>query len=140
MFGLGIGAKVSVGLAVLMALGGYGFYLYYEHTQERMQEQAAEIALVRMANENLADTVAKKDEALSRQIENLNRLNREVATIRKEAGDMAELLSRHDLRYLAAKKPGLIERRVNSGTKDVFNQLKALSDPETYEVKKDEDQ
>jgi hypothetical protein len=55
---------------------------------------------------------------------------------------------KHDLSRLAARKPGLIERRINSGTIRVFNKLERASsfghisdagDPITSEAASDHD-
>ena len=45
-------------------------------------------------------------------------------------GAKAELqkkLADHDINYLAVQKPGLIERIVNKGTKDVLNDIENIT-------------
>lgn len=132
MFSFGIGGKVALGAAVIIAVMGGGFYLYFNHAQEKIEEQAGEIANLKSANDSLVESIARRERELAIQARNLAELNNRLVTIRRESTQMAELLARHDLKYLATQKPGLIENRVNRGTKDVFNQLKELSDPESY--------
>lgn len=137
MFSFGIGSKVALGAGVVILAMSGAFYLYFNHAQEKMNEQAAQIELLQNANETLQGTIIRQREETRRQAENLNNLNDRLNRIRRESNDMAELLARHDLKYLATKRPGLIENRVNRGTQDVFNQLKELSDPDSYEVKRE---
>lgn len=132
MIAFGLGAKVAAGLSVLMIAAGAGFYFYYNHTQARLTALAEQISSYRDANEALQRTITRREEELARQIRSLDQLGREVNQIRKEAGELAELLARHDLKYLASQRPGLIENRVNAGTKQVFQELRDISDPERY--------
>lgn len=139
MFGFGLTGKVALGAGVVILAMSGAFYLYFNHAQEKMQEQEAALAVLRNANSTLQQTVSRQQEEMRKQAENLQNLNNRLNRIRRESSEMAELLSRHDLKYLASKRPGLIENRVNRGTQDVFDQLKELSDPESYEVKKEEE-
>ena len=41
----------------------------------------------------------------------------------KEMNRYLDIFKRHDLTKLAAAKPGLIETRINKGTKDVFESI-----------------
>lgn len=132
MFAFGIGSKVALGAgAVILAMSG-AFYLYFNHAQEKMEEQAKSIATLEAANASMVESIARRERELAIQAQNLAAMNNRLNTIRRESTQMAELLSRHDLKYLATKKPGLIENRVNSGTAQVFDQLKKLSDPDSY--------
>ena len=45
------------------------------------------------------------------------------AEIEAEAQRYLAIFARHDLSRLAAAKPGLIETRINKGTKDVFRTI-----------------
>jgi hypothetical protein len=45
------------------------------------------------------------------------------AEIEAEMQRYLDIFKRHDLAKLAAAKPGLIETRVNKGTKDVFESI-----------------
>jgi len=140
MLSFGLTGKVAAGASVIiLAMGGL-FYLYYNHTQEKMQEQAAELSDLRNANSTLQNTIERQKEEAAQQAKSLNQLNDRLNKIRRESNDMAELLARHDLKYLASQRPGLIENRVNRGTQDIFDQLKELSDPDSYVVEPEEEE
>lgn len=57
----------------------------------------------------------------------INELSDQYAQSRSQVTALRQKLSRHDLNYLAAQKPGLIERRINSGTVDVGQTLENIS-------------
>ena len=43
--------------------------------------------------------------------------------IEKNLGGLEETLRKHDLRFLALKKPNLIEKRINDATRRVFDMI-----------------
>ena len=43
--------------------------------------------------------------------------------------ELRNKFARHDLNNLALMKPGLIERRVNAGSKKVFDELMSITSP-----------
>ena len=46
-----------------------------------------------------------------------------MTDIQKEMNRYIDIFKRHDLTKLASAKPGLIEPRINKGTKDVFDSI-----------------
>ena len=61
---------------------------------------------------------------LQDKIEEMNAFSVEA---NEEVRRLDELYSNHDLRALALAKPGLIERRINSGTRRIFRLLEAAT-------------
>jgi DNA repair exonuclease SbcCD ATPase subunit len=133
MFAFGLGAKVAAGMGVLMLAMGAGFYFYFNYTQERIEDLNSKVTQFEEANKALERTLQRREEELIRQARGLGELNREISQIRREANELTELLARHDLKRLASARPGLIERRVNDGTKEVFDQLREITDPDRYQ-------
>ena len=60
----------------------------------------------------------------------INNLAREYTSSRAKVNDLRRTLSKHDIGYLAQEKPGLIERIINKGTKELGADLERLSQPE----------
>ena len=58
-------------------------------------------------------------------------LNKELNTKLEAANDykntLIDKLRKHDLAKLSLKKPGLVERRINNGTKRLFDSLEELT-------------
>ena len=53
----------------------------------------------------------------------MNNLSSRNAEIEGEMNRYLDIFRRHNLNQLAAAKPGLIEKRVNDGTKKVFDSI-----------------
>jgi hypothetical protein len=75
-------------------------------------------------------------ESYEKQGESLNALINKNAQIEAEAARYMDIFKRHNLNKLAIAKPGLLETKVNRGTKDVFDtiendsrELDSLDDP-----------
>ena len=85
---------------------GFGAKNYYDTTQNK-------IAV-------LQDSNAKMNE-LS------NELQVELAAATKYKDELIEKLQKHDLTRLSLKKPGLIEKRINNGTKQLFESFESLT-------------
>jgi hypothetical protein len=57
------------------------------------------------------------------QTEGLLDIQRKNQQIEQEMNRYLDIFKRHNLSKLAAAKPGLIETRVNNGTKEVFDSI-----------------
>lgn len=114
------------GIIILFGLlGGLGFgaKYYYDSTQAKIEQLVAEKQILDQAVRTNEATIGRLREDAARQQE----LNTELqANLREaEAGldQIRSTLSDHDLTRLALRKPGLIEARINNGTKEVFDQI-----------------
>ena len=116
-------------LIVVGLLGGvvYGAYAYYQDTQQR-------IATLQTNNAKL-ETVAKTNEltitSMQKNQEKFATLNKDLQMKLNEAeeygDDLRKKLHKHDLTRLSIKKPGLIEKRINDGTKKLFKSIESLT-------------
>ena len=118
-------AKLYGIIIVLGLLGGLGFgaKYYYDSTQAKIEQLVAEKQILDQAVRTNEATIGRlREDAATQQ-----RLNDELqANLREaEAGldQIRATLSDHDLTRLALRKPGLIETRINNGTKEVFDQI-----------------
>ena len=106
---------------------GYGAYAYYQDTQQR-------IATLQQNNAKL-ETVAKTNEltinSLQESQEKFATLNKDLQMKLNEAeeygDDLRKKLHKHNLTRLSIKKPGLIEKRINDGTKKLFESIESLT-------------
>ena len=78
----------------------------------------------------LEGAVASQEEAIKSlqndftlQTNSLLELQSKNQEIQQEMSRYLDIFKRHNLSKLAAAKPGLIESRVNKGTKDVFDSI-----------------
>ena len=107
-------SKVLIGIILVLGLGSY--YLYNENitlkTNNKLLEGAVETqkeAIVSLQNDFALQTSSLLD---------LQGRNQEIQA---DMNRYLDIFKRHNLTKLAAAKPGLLEPRVNKGTKDVFD-------------------
>ena len=121
--------KIYILIAVVGLVGGvvYGGYYYYKDTQSRIQtltENNAKIMAAKAAQDNTINT-------LIADREKFDELNKELQTKLDKANDykntLIDKLRKHDLAKLSMKKPGLVEKRINNGTKKLFRSLESLT-------------
>ena len=109
-------SKILAGIAlVLLAICGF---LYQQNKTLNAINQAFE---VRDAEQKLAIESLQNDFKL--QTEGLIQLQSKNQEIEMEMNRYLDIFKRHNLAKLAAAKPGLIETRVNNGTKNVFESI-----------------
>ena len=121
--------KIYILVVVVGLVGGvvYGGYYYYKDTQSRIQTLTENNAKVMAAKEAQDNTI----NALIEDREKFDELNKELQTKLDKANDykntLIDKLRKHDLAKLSMKKPGLVEKRINNGTKKLFRSLESLT-------------
>jgi len=109
-------SKVLIGIIVVMSLATY--ILWNQNSKLYALNQAFEI---RNQEQRLAIESLQNDFTL--QTDSLLEIQSRNQEIQQEMSRYLDIFKRHDLTRLAAAKPGLIEPRVNKGTKDVFDSI-----------------
>ena len=121
--------KVYILIIVLGLVGGvvYGGYYYYKDTQARiaiLTENSAKL-------EQAASTQKQTIETLVADAEKYQELNKELNSKLNAAHDykntLIDKLRKHNLAKLSMKKPGLVEKKINRGTKKLFESFEKLS-------------
>ena len=123
--------KVYLFLIIMGVIGGvgYGGYMYYKDTQER-------IAILTDNNAKLEVAAQLQEETINTMIEDVQRnskLNKELQKelqIAEGYGDqLRATLQKHNLTHLANKKPGLIERKMQNATNRLWDDLADITNP-----------
>ena len=109
-------------LGVLGVLGLFTFFLWNENSKLAELNQAFEL---RDKEQKLALERVRNDFVL--QTSSLNNLQTQNKAIELEMSRYLDIFKRHNLTKLANAKPSLIEKRVNNGTKQVFDGIEADS-------------
>lgn len=112
--------QLLIGIILVLGLGGY--WLYNENVTLKANNLALEGAV---ATQEAAIKNMQTDFAL--QTTQLNDLQKKSQEAQKEMNRYLDIFKRHNLTKLAAAKPGLIEPRINNGTKDVFDSIEEIS-------------
>ena len=109
-------SKVLIGIIVVMSLATY--ILWNQNSKLYALNQAFEI---RNQEQRLAIESLQNDFTL--QTDSLLEIQSRNQKIQQEMSRYLDIFKRHDLTRLAAAKPGLIQPRINKGTKDVFDSI-----------------
>ena len=97
-------------------------FLYWQNSRLAQINQAFEL---RDKEQKAAIESLQNDFKL--QTEGLLELQSKTQQYEAEMQRYLDVFKRHDLSKLASAKPGLIEPRVNKGTKDVFESIEEIS-------------
>lgn len=112
--------QLLVGIIIVLSLGSY--YLYNQNQVLTANNVALETAV---ATQEEAISTMKNDFAL--QTKALGDLQAKSQATQLEMNRYLDIFKRHNLTKLAAAKPGMLEPRINSGTKNVFESIEAIS-------------
>ena len=106
---------------------GFGAKYYYDTTQNKiavLQDSNAKLELVAETNQA---TINKLQEDNAKINKLSKELQMDLAEATKYKDELIEKLQKHDLTRLSLKKPGLIEKRINNGTKELFESFESLT-------------
>ena len=121
--------KIYMLLLVLGLIGGvgYGAYYYYKDTQARiaiLTENSAKLEQATNTQKQTIDTLVE-DAAKYRELN--KELNTKLEAANEYKNTLIDKLRKHDLAKLSLQKPGMVEKRINNGTKRLFESLEKLT-------------
>ena len=115
-------SKILLGIIVAMVLA---FGAYYWMTEKRLTvltENNAKLSIAATTNQQTIDKLSEdfvKQQALNTE------LGIKLKASEAYGDNLAKKLREHDLTMLTLRKPGLIERRVNSATQKILDDLES---------------
>ena len=121
--------KIYMLIVVVGLVGGvvYGGYYYYKDTQSRIQTLTENNSKLEVATQQQEQTI----NTLIEDREKFEELNKELQVKLDKANQyrdtLIDKLRKHDLAKLSLKKPGLVEKKINNGTKKLFRSLESLT-------------
>lgn len=120
-------SKILFALLVAVLCVGY---VYYSFTQDTIKELRAELLTLQgvmqaqeLRQQEQIKTIESLQTNFAKTTEALQAQTKRNSEIEAEKERYLAIFARHDLARLAAAKPGLIEKRINKGTKDVFESI-----------------
>ena len=116
-------------ILVIGLIGGvcYGAYYYYKDTQARiavLTENSAKLEQATNTQKQTIDTLVE-DAAKFRVLN--KELNTKLEAANEYKNTLIDKLRKHDLAKLSLKKPGLVEKKINAGTKKLFESFEEIS-------------
>ena len=135
-----MGFKLSIGLGIALFAVTSAFKLYYDKSQaeldsfhirleQSIQNQKTLESTIEQQNDNLKETIKNQDLMIA-QVERLQKQNMEA---QNEVTDLRKKFSKHSLNVLSARKPKLIEKIINTGTKKVLKDLEEITNPNQFD-------
>ena len=121
--------KIYILVVVLGLVGGvvYGGFYYYKDTQARiaiLTENSAKLEQATNTQKQTIDTLVEDAE----KYRELNKdLNIKLEAANEYKNKLIGKLRKHDLAKLSMQKPGLVEKKINNGTKKLFESLEKLT-------------
>ena len=121
--------KIYILIVVIGLVGGvvYGGWYYYKDTQARIQvltENSIKLEVATKLQKSTIDTLvadAKKYAELNRK------LDIELNKAHDYKNNLIAKLRKHDLVRLSQQKPGLVEKKINNGTKKLFESFESIT-------------
>ena len=121
--------KIYILIVVIGLVGGvvYGGWYYYKDTQARIQvltENSVKLETATKLQKSTIDTLvadAKKYAELNRK------LDIELRKAHDYKNNLIAKLRKHDLVRLSQQKPGLVEKKINNGTKKLFESFESIT-------------
>jgi len=122
--------RIAPYILLLLVLGYGGHWLIVNGLEGTIADQENRILQLQENNATLSvaasineATIRSLEEGLSRQKEMTTSLTSANQVLQEEKDNYLGIFRRHDLTKLSLARPGLIESRINNGTKEVFTQL-----------------
>jgi len=121
--------KIYILIVVLGLVGGvvYGGWYYYKDTQARIQiltENSAKLEMAATTQKNTIDTLladAKKYAELNSE------LQKKLEKANDYKNTLIGKLRKHNLAKLSMQKPGLVEKKINNGTKKLLESFESIT-------------
>jgi uncharacterized protein YhbP (UPF0306 family) len=104
-----------------------GGYFYYTDTQTRIAQLRENNAQLKVAVETQEKAIESMEEQAEISAELSQELAEKLQTSEASRNRLIEVFGKHDLTRLALRKPGLIETRINNGTKKAFDGIESVS-------------
>jgi Tfp pilus assembly protein PilO len=117
--------KIVAILLILLAAETLAFKYYYDSTQERigvLRENAAKLEVAVQISENSVEMLRSD---ASKHAELNSTLQLELQSAERYGDELRDTLQRHNLTYLALKKPGLIQTRMQNATDKLWVDITA---------------
>ena len=118
--------QISAGLGIVLALTLGSFKLYYDKAEAEKENLLVQVRQAQANTKLLEKTVAKQNQDLLDQqkrteevMQRVTDLSQEHAKAVEEVNEIRKKFSKHNLDVLSLRKPKLIEKIINNGTKGV---------------------
>ena len=121
-------SKILIGIIVAM---GFACMVYYQFSvvpmKNKLEEQTKVILAQDLRDQEQKAAIEAIQDNLEKTSNSLRGLQVQNQQYETQMSEYMDVFSRHNIAKLASAKPGLIETRINNGTKEVFDAIEADS-------------
>lgn len=114
---------VITALLVVISLISTVGYLYYKNAQEQIELLQINNAKLESAAETNKQTIINLTNQNINNQQRISELGENLKDAQQYNTELRQLFQKHNLTLLAEEKPGLIEKRINEATNEVFNTI-----------------
>lgn len=130
--------QISAGLTVALVVTGGAFKLYYDKSEAekeaiamQLRQSADNQVLLENSIASLNTQVLQAEEAKIKAFEQISMLQEQNQEAQAEVSKLKSKFDKHNMNVLSLRKPKLIENIINRGTREVLNELEAITSPAT---------
>jgi len=113
---MGIFTYLKIGAVIVLLAGLAWAKAYYDNSQAEIAQLKENAVKMELAIKQSEAAVKSMQKGIRDSVQANHAINKKFQRSRIENTRLKDLLGKHDLGFLASKKPGLIETRVNKGT------------------------
>ena len=114
-------------LTVVVGAVGFGAWKYYQYTQEQIRIYAVNAATAELAQQEAEAAVESLKRDMVEIQQQFTAVSKKFEVAKGRVSVLENKLSEHEIGDLAQKKPKLVERIVDKGTKDVLRCYEILT-------------
>ena len=119
--------KMLLILTVVIGAVGFGVWKYYQYTQEQIRIYAVNAATAELAQQQVEAAVESLKRDMVEIQAQFTKVTSQFEVAQGRVDALENKLSEHEIGNLAQKKPKLIEKIVDKGTKDVLRCYEILT-------------
>lgn len=123
-------------LGIALVLTGGAFKLYVDKAEAEKEALSAQLRVaadnqvaLESSVEQLNDQIVKAESRQQEMYDRVSQLQIDNARSQQEVESIRKKFAKHDMTVLSLRKPGLIEKIINRGTKEVLGDLEAITNP-----------
>jgi len=122
-------SSIRIALILVLLAGAGGGILYVKKLQSDLETARANVAKMEVAVQTSENSLKLVQEETLKLAELNKNLSADLQKAEQYGDELRATLQKHNLTHLANKKPGLIEKRMQNATNELWDDLESITDP-----------
>jgi len=116
--------------AGIILVAGWFLWNEYNNRLEQIASLQNQVQQMESALQTTRESFGQLQEDFDQNVQLTLELQRQMQQAEQQVDDLQDIFNEHDLEELARERPGLIEGIINDGTREAFDDLECITDPE----------